>query len=176
MLSLSYSSCYDPYNTVFRMLAIIRNSTKSAIVIEALRISDFFLCFPTRVTEIRPPNTVQGMRGRCNRFTKNFVSSEFEILPSSNVLFERMDTIQAAALSAMHSKEMIKTVREASGVFVSGVETSFSDKLEADLKLYEEKNADLLHIVANDLPSIPISGPNGLKARTGLGRYEYDVI
>ena len=176
MLSLSYSACYDPYNTIFRMLAILKRSSQHVMNAEALRIADFFLCFPTRLSEIRPPNSVKGMRKRNNAIIRENASDEYEILPSSQVLYERMDVIQETALSAMISSKLVSIEHHAGGRVISLTSENISDALNIEIEKFTRKNAGVLELVSRDFPAIQISGPDGLKARTGLGEFIYDTI
>ena len=89
MLNLSYSACYDPYNTIFRMSVLLSKSTTKSMLIETLKIADFFLCFPSRLEEIKPPNSVKGMRGRCNRVVR-----ELKKINSKSFLLQRFFLIE----------------------------------------------------------------------------------
>jgi len=176
MLTLSYSACYDPYNTIFRMVTILNKSSNLEMFVETLKIADFFLCFPKRLKDIKPPNSVKGMRGRCNSVLRSIARDDFEILPSSNVLFTRMDIIQEASLSAMASKGMINVSGDEEIRKVKLDRVQLSEALEEIISEFTSKNTGLVNLLAQDFPQIQIKGSNGLKARTGLGVYAYDTI
>ena len=176
MLTLSYSACYDPYNTVFRMLAILESSKTGAMLVDVLRICDFFVCFPIRLSEVKPPNSVPGMRKRCNALIRHLPASEFELLPSSDVLFDRMSVIQEAAISAMVANNLAQVFEKQSVRTVQINENELVPKLRNYLDQFLHVNKNLLEVISLDFPKIPLLGSDGLKARTGLGEFEYDTV
>jgi len=176
MLNLSYSACYDPYNTIFRMSVLLSKSTTKSMLIETLKIADFFLCFPSRLEEIKPPNSVKGMRGRCNRVLRDLKKNQFEILPASEVLFDRMDIIQETSISAMYSKEIITISGEGDNRELFLAFDMLSSPLTEKIDNFSSLNTELVNLLAVDFNKIQVLGSNGLKARTGLGDYVYDTV
>ncbi len=176
MLSLSYASCYDPYNTVFRMSAVLRASENHSLLTRTLGISDFFLCFPSRLTEIRPPNAVKGMRGRRNKVLRIEVAPRHEILPSSRVLFERMSVVQNTAISAMAAKSIVELEGAGDKQSVRLLSENLSAGMNEKIQDFTSQHAELLELVAVDFAKMDLKGIQGLRARTGLGEWEYDAI
>lgn len=178
MLTLSYSACYDPYNTVFRLLSILRSTPEERMFDETIRIADFFLCFPMRLKELRPPNAVPGMRRRKNAAIREASFSEYELLPSSKVLFERMEVIQETAMSALSAKSMVLVEKETGGGMrmISLMADSLSRKLIEETDRFISSQRSLIDLVSKDLPLMEVNGPDGIKARTGLGEWQYDTI
>lgn len=176
MITLSYSACYDPYNTVFRMLATLLSAPQHTMNAEVLRIGDFFVCFPMRVDEVKPPNSVKGMRKRCNTVIRAQKESQFEVLPNSQTLFERMKVIQETALSAMLANGFVNVVEEEGSRIVRLNEDSLSLALREKINAFVEQNRTLFEVVGIDFSQIILRGENGLKARTGLGAFEYDTV
>lgn len=158
------------------MLTVLRVSKTKSMLVDVLRIVDFFVCFPVRLSEVRPPNSVPGMRKRCNSVIRELPNSEFELLPSSTVLFERMSVIQEAAVSAMVSKELASIVEEQGARAIQLNEDAILPRLRKNLDDFASKNAELLELVTRDFPQIPLMGSDGLKARTGLGEFQYDTV
>src|SRR3546814_1610914 len=68
----------------------------------------FRSCFPTRLAEVTPPNSVPGMRKRRNAVVRELHAREFELLPNSHVLYQRMTVIQEAAMSAMAASDLVQ--------------------------------------------------------------------
>lgn len=178
MLTLSYSACYDPYNTVFRLLCILRSAPEQRMFDETIRIADFFLCFPMRLNELRPPNSVSGMRRRKNAAIREASFSEYELLPSSRVLFERMEITQETAMSALSAKSIVFVDKETGGGMrtISLMENSISSKLIEETDRFISSQRILIDLVSKDFPLIKVNGPDGIKARTGLGEWQYDTI
>lgn len=176
MLTLSYSACYDPYNTIFRMVTILNRASELKMGVETLKIADFFLCFPKRLEEVKPPNSVKGMRGRCNSVLRGLKADNFEILPSSTVLFSRMNIIQEASMSAMAAKGIIRVSGEDEVRQVKLNQFKMDNDFDEMVSDFISKNIGLVNLLARDFPEIQIKGSNGLKARTGLGTYAYDTV
>jgi hypothetical protein len=158
------------------MLAVLRRRRDRTMHVEALRIVDFFVCFPARLTEIRPPNSVPGMRKKRNAVVRALHAKEYELLPSSHVLYDRMEVIQEAAISAMAAKGLAQMSGPRALRAVRLQDEAISKELQTELDKFTDANSALLELLATDFPQVPLSGTDGLKARTGLGEYEYDVV
>ena len=176
MLTLSYSASYDPYNTVFRMLCILNGAPKKSMLKETMRIADFFVCFPMRLSELRPPNSVVGMRKRKNAALREEVRPNFELLPSSDVLFERMEVFQEAAISALQSKGYVNIISTGASKLVCMQPEALSDRLTSEVNDFVSRHKNLMELVSMDFPRIELHGSDGLKARTGLGEWQYDTV
>ena len=58
MFSLSYTSAYDPYHTVFRYLALLISAEDFTLTMRTTRVADFFLCFPWTLKDLRAPQDI----------------------------------------------------------------------------------------------------------------------
>lgn len=176
MLNLSYSASYDPYNTVYRMVSLLSAAEGKVMKLESLLVADFYFCFPIKLADLNPPNSVSGMRGRINRFLKAQRRSNHELLPDSRTLFERMKVIQQTALSAMSANGIITINGDKEDKTAQLNLDKVSGPLRASVAQYREERKDLIQILSHDIPSIPLEGKDGLRARTGLGEWQYDNV
>jgi len=158
------------------MSVLLSKSLGHSMLVDTLKIADFFLCFSTRLENIKPPNSVKGMRGRCNRVVKGLKQSQFEVLPSSEVLFNRMDVIQETAISAMCSRGIFEIYEAETDRRVSLNQEKMPIPLSENMNGFVSLNTELVNLLAVDFNEIQVRGANGLKARTGLGDYVYDTV
>lgn len=56
------------------------------------------------------------------------------------------------------------------------VEGLIPEKLSSKIDAINGAQADLMKFLFDDLDAIPFEGLNGLKDRTGLGEFRYDIV
>lgn len=176
MLNISYSAAYDPYHTAFRFLTLLRASSKEPKNYDWLRISDFYLCFPKRLSEFSAPRKVPGLQGRISRLVRSLPDVHYASLPESRVIFERMAIIQDTALSALSKKDMVSYSLSGNQRMVALGNQEISEPLVSEVDSAIAKNQSLLKILAEDFVEIEALGSGGLKDRSGLEEYQYDTV
>lgn len=175
MFSLAYTPAYDPYHTVFRYLVLLTSAENLSLPYRAARAADFFLCFPWALRDMRAPRDVPGFARDRNGIVKKYPQSDYDLFPSSRVVFERMEMIQATAISALAGADMIDpTALEHEKVTL--VIGSLSDDLESSVESFRAKQPELVQFLTGNFPKIDQLGKDGIYARSGLGEFSYDVI
>lgn len=174
MFSLTYSAAYDPYHTTFRLLALMKPSVDCEIVdFEIVRIVDFYHNFPWLLRDFSAYSKIPKFQKDKNKIIKLYPKSKFEILPDKYQVFQRMRPSQLSAWAALSQFGIVEVhdnvnhVRE--GDFCS---TALQVKIEA----YRREHKELLPFLWNKLAKVPLLGPGGLKDRSGLGEFRYDVV
>ncbi|WP_131802696.1 ABC-three component system middle component 5 [Limimaricola pyoseonensis] len=176
MLNISYSAAYDPYHTAFRFLMLLRASSEGPKPYDWLRISDFYLCFPKRLSDFSAPRKVTGLQGRIRRLVKSLPDVHYASLPESRDLFERMKVIQDTALSALSKKNLVSYDMSGGQRMVRlGIE-EIPEPLLSAVNGAITKNQALLEILAQDFVQIETLGIGGLKDRSDLEEYQYDTV
>lgn len=175
MFSLSYTPAYDPYHTAFRYLVILSSAENSTLSYRAARTADFFLCFPWALSDVRAPRNVKGFAKERNSILKLYPQSNYEKIPKSRIIFERMEVIQATAVSALAGADIIDSVVAEHGQ-VSLVVDSLSDNLLSSIKSFQEKHSELVELISKKLPQFSELGKDGIFARSGLGEHSYDIV
>lgn len=176
MLNISYAAAYDPYHTAFRFLTLLTMHANPRADYEWLRIADFYLCFPQRLTEFRAPRAINGLKSKINRVVKALPDASYASLPDSRTIFDRMSTIQETALSALN-KQRIVALRPAGDRRLVVLEANrIPEVLVKTIEESSKRQQELLEILAVDLGKIEILGPGGLKDRSGLGDFQYDTV
>jgi hypothetical protein len=174
MFSLTYTAAYDPYHTTFRFLAVLDPTVNSDTVgFEVLRIVDFYHNFPWLLEDFSAYSKISGFQKDKNKIVRSYPKSKFEILPDKYQVFQRMLPSQLAARAALAKVGMIE-VRD-DMISAHKVEIS-SRTLQEKLEVYREQNQGFLSFLINKIAKVPLLGPGGLKDRSGLGEFRYDVV
>lgn len=175
MFSLSYSASYDPYHTIFRILAIFKKLDNDSISYQKLRMIDFYLCFPWSVESIKGVRSISGFVKSQNSLVKKYKRNSYEVIPTPKTIFERMEPIQLASYSALISYGLISTDRS-SFKLAKRTEKQIHEDLNKRLDDFVTNRMDLFDFLTSSLVKVDFTGPDGLKARTGLGEYRYDDV
>lgn len=175
MLNVSYSASYDPYHTAFRFLTLLRFGDCEKYDYDWLRIADFYSCFPERLSEFRAPREISGLTKRINGLVRALPDVRYAALPESSVLFDRMSVVQDSALSALSKQEIVTLSTISNRRYVLLHESRIPQPLTEALNLATDKHKELLRILVDDFLQISVSGPGGLKDRSGLGEFRYDT-
>jgi hypothetical protein len=173
MTQLVFQPALDPFHAVFRFLRLSPISkTVGSLLIDHVRILDFYLLFPFRIRAIRLAPDHLHFKKLAETYAHLTPYGE---QPDAPLLFERMRPMQLAALETMATDNYLD--EEA---FLDGMFQATDQKIpEEVLSRIQELNADqadlmiFLQVLAKDYF---LSGQNGLKARTELMEYRYDAV
>lgn len=175
MFSLTYTPAYDPYHAVFRYVALLRSTESRCMAGRTLRVADFFVCFPWIIKELRAPRNLTGFTRRRNALLKQYQPTDYDLLPDPRTIFERMEPMQIAAVSAMLGAKLI--IREEGGIENTClIEDRVSIAITEAVDNFTSKHGDLLDFLTEYLPQISVFGGDGIFSRSGLGEYKYDVV
>jgi hypothetical protein len=175
MFSLSYTPAYDPYHTAFRILVLLTSADGQVLTYKGTRAADFFLCFPWALEGVRAPTNVEGFRKDRNGIVRNYPKSTYDHFPNARTVFERMEMIQATAVSALAGSKMIDPdVLKVDKLAL--LQNAVPDKLRSSVNEFREKKPDLVSFLATSFPKIDDLGKDGVFARSGLGEFSYDVV
>lgn len=175
MFSLAYTPAYDPYHTVFRFLVLLSSSENQMLNYRSIRAADFFLCFPWSLKDVRAPRNIDGFARSRNALLKKYPQSSYDNFPSSRVVFDRMEMIQATAVSALAGAKMIDADAVSSERLVLNREYVPKELMES-VRNATSESADLVEFLANSFPKMDERGKDGVLARSGLGEHSYDVV
>lgn len=175
MFSLAYTPAYDPYHTVFRFLVLLTSSENQLLTYRSIRAADFFLCFPWSLKDVRAPRNIEGFARTRNALLKKYPKSSYDNFPSAKVVFERMEMIQATAVSALAGAKMIDADTVASERLILNPECIPKELMDS-VRNASAKTADLVEFLAISFPKMDELGRDGVLARSGLGEYSYDVV
>lgn len=166
---LTYHPKNDIYHCIYRILSIIKISEDQLIEIDKLKLLDFYFLFPHLLKEVTIP------RENIYAFIKREIRQiplPYETLPDKRRLYSELVIFQNRAIDILQSKKIIK---EESNSLIA--DKNFQSKeistLSKNNKFIEN---DFYKNLVNCFQEIPLLGANGLKKRTDLLEYRYDII
>lgn len=171
MIQLAYQPAYDPYHTAFRLLRLTMGKPTAAFKIDQLRILDFYLAFPSLVSDI------EGLKRKVKTAGLDEIPPAYGELPSAGVIFRQMAPIQEAAIQTLCLQGIFDFDKEAFFTgSVSLLEARLSDQLLSSVFKKNQEEQNLMAFLLSVLFELPLDGPNGLKHRTGLMEHRYDYV
>lgn len=167
---LIYHPAYDINHSLFRALLILESSTTNEFHLDLFRIIDFYTVFPHLIKEIKPfPNELKEYRK-----TVNQIPLPYERTTNVKRVMYEIESIQTTALHNLLAKgfldidafnrKLIKRSQLPLPVLLVEEISSCTMRQEAWFKMLVEKFA-----------VIKFKGRTGLKSRSGLMEFRYDV-
>jgi hypothetical protein len=164
---LIYHPAYDAYHCIFRMLAI--SESINQVEIDKARLLDFYLLFPSAMGSIRLPANLTKAR----KVAKS-VANVYHDPVNPLTTFREMRYLQEASMKCIAASGLID--RE---LFESGYITRTNQKIPVELHLkvreFLDTRKDITEAVLKGIATIPLLGVDGLKHRSELMEFRYDV-
>jgi hypothetical protein len=162
---LVYHPAFDSYHCLFRSISILEACQEAEV--ERLRILDFCLSFPAIVKEFRLP------RGRSVvKRTALTASNPYRDPISARTVFANLAAIQTAAFSCLAATGLVSL---SSGTFTR-TPNALPDSIRQRCLNIQATEDVFFGTLLFQLKELPLLGPDGLKARSGLMEYRYDPI
>ena len=171
MKALTYHPLFDPYHCAFRIIGFLAYNKGKAFQEDTIRIIDFYQLFPSELKQILAPSHLVTRR---NRLTKNSSSISYAELPSARQLFMDLSRIQSITLRYICAKSVIDRKQFLAGFLLLN-DRAMNNVMDESINNYVSANGDLLAFLSA-LAQESLNGPKGLKARTGLMEFRYDVM
>lgn len=171
MIQLAFEPAFDPFHAAFRVLRQVVYRYPRPIALARAKILDVYMAEPARCLDIR----LAGSLKKSARQAAAFQPPVYGQRPSAQVLFNRMSPMQDAAIQTLVLQGILDADAFGQDQLVRGDE-SIPEGLEARVKEVNAAQAALMTFLLSDLDEVSLDGPNGLKARTKLGEFRYDVV
>ena len=172
MIQLTYQPAFDPFHAVFRFIRI-REALLQGIALheDHVKILDFYLLFPFRITDIQFKQAHRKLR----RLLKSFDDTRpYGDLPEDKVLFGRMNAMQDVALDTLSGKKLIEPSQLELGM-VKATSAAAPQEILARISELNTQESDLMDILNVLAREYDLLGADGLKKRSGLMEYRYDA-
>lgn len=169
MTQLIYHPAFDPYNALLRSIRVLA-ALPLGIDPLTLRILDFYLLFPERLINIRLTTQLRSAVRKLEAQPRY----PYDRLPASRNIFERMASSFDAALQTMTARGLISSDEYTNHVNLR-VETVPAELFALALS-QNESEGKLMSILVTLAAEFPLAGTNGIKDRSGLAEYRYDVV
>lgn len=170
MIQISFQAAFDPFHAVFRMLRLSTLGLLDQQPREKIRILDFYLVFPHRLSAVR----LNPQHQRLKKISE-VVRVPYREQPDDKSLFERMHPMQTAAMETLGARGLISEPDLQRGV-ISATGSTLPSTLDERLSVRNAEQSELVAALVAIATGYELLGPNGLKARTGLLDHRYDAI
>lgn len=172
MIQISYQPAFDPYHTMYRLIRIlIACGDAASLLVDHVRILDFYLLFPFRISNIR-------LVPQHRRFRSAALTYEdrrpYGSPPEDVLIFDRMKTMQLAALDTLATNGIIDQKDWQRGIVVRTKNPIPAD-LRARANSANAADSLLMEMIVALATEYSLLGRDGLKARTGLLEHRYDA-
>lgn len=164
---LIYHPVYDAHHSLFRMLFTL--DLEYEIEIDKARILDFYLLFPALVKDIRLFPSLSRKKSEAKKFINIYHDP---VAPKD--MFRNMREIQLSALRCLVATEYLDKTRFEQG-YLTKTSAELPEEIRTLLHQYRSEREPIASFILNDLAEIKLLGPDGLKDRTNLMEYRYDL-
>lgn len=170
---LTFQPALDPQHTVFRTLRLLDGAASCfPAEIDKARILDFYVAFPFRAVDFE----FRRGQGRLRKIAAAYEELRpYGGLPEDRDLFARMRPLQDLAHETLAAKGIIDPDALQQGMFVRG-EVEPPAKLKTRVSEINSEQAELVGMLEVMCETNQLLGPDGLKKRSGLMEYRYDVV
>ncbi len=167
---LMYHPAQDINHCVFRVLLITEESEHDKIRIDVYRLIDFYTLFPYLLRLIvKLPSPLHRFKSKFND-----IPEPFESLKNTKRIIYELEQLQSTAIQNLVAKGLLDSESFNEGYLKrtdKELPENFSDVIKDSRLLKEE----WFEVLINEFPKAKLTGSNGLKARTGLMEYRYDL-
>lgn len=164
---LIYHPAYDANHGMFRMLRLLDANPDHTLKWDTFRILDIYYLFPHLLLNARLPRNLTKVKKMIGAG-----DAKYNRAPSPKLFIQQLSALHESIAMSLVSKGLIEemafktgTLKRTAIAIPTSVQTAFARASEDDA---------LVRLLAIDLASLPLSGQNGLKERTGLLEHYYD--
>jgi hypothetical protein len=165
---LIYHPAFDIYHGVFRLLRILSVSPKQRFEIERLRILDFYVLFPNELLKFTFPAKLKSKR---KQFQKD---NPYQIINDPKRIFFRLEAYQICAIKCLVARQFVESDLFLEGK-ISRTDKPLPDGLNAAIEKANNASPALIEMMNDSLLRIDLYGKSGLKGRSDLFEYRYDI-
>lgn len=167
---LIYNPAQDCYHTIFRLLQILEENKGRAMSLEAIRILDFYLLFPAELAKIRFPQSLVSYK-----FAFKKQANPYNSLQNGKRVFHQLRALQIAALFSLASRNLVNQDLLRNHNLVQRTAQPLDAELAQAVRDRTLQMGNLVYFLVNELATMSLTGPDGLKDRSGLIEHRYDV-
>ena len=165
---LIYHPAFDVNHARLRIIQLLDAANPPELSFDLLRILDFYFLFPHLLAPIQLTRGMTRMKrdlaARANKYNR---------VPSPRTLIRQMEGVQETAVRALEATQLVE-LPLASISIVKRSSVPLPDDLVRVINEQPDAEKALAHALVTEVAKIPLNGPDGLKARTGLLEYRYD--
>jgi hypothetical protein len=169
---LIYDPALDPYHSAIRILTIAIAAKKKQIELslDAARIADYFLVYPSKIVNFTFPAQFKSIRTAAKE-----AENPYRQTLGNKATFERMKPIFLSALSGLVAAGFVDEDELKRGI-VTPLDVDIPDDLAAALDRFQVRQTAVGSFVLSDMIAMRTNGDNGLKHRSKLIEHRYDTV
>lgn len=167
---LMYHPAFDANHCLYRIVSILNATGETQISWPLLRILDFYYLFPSQLKKISPwPREIQTYKSQVRR-----IPNQFEDITNPTRTFFDLETFQKTATLELIAKGILSKSSFDKGIMKLEPRSLSPEYVEL-LATDEFSKSDAFNVITKALPVAPFAGQKGLKFRSGLMEYIYDL-
>jgi hypothetical protein len=166
---LIYDPSQDVYHAAIRILTVLTEG-QANLALDTVRIADYYLVFPAALDHFRFLPKHRGIRALARA-----QYSPYRRPAGAWVTFERMRPIFMAAVSCLAAAGYVDPDQAKVGRLAL-TSRPLVEPIQEAVATYLTRQARLRAFIAKELTALPLLGKDGLKDRSGLLEYRYDVV
>lgn len=167
---LIYHQAQDINHCVYRQLSILENTDHDKMTIDVYRLIDFYCIFPHLLKEIKPlPRSISKLRSALSD-----VEEPFESLRNTKRILHELENLQSIAIQSLLAKKLLDREAFDKG-YLKRSDENIPDLLLDSIGSSKFTDTEWFKVLVNDFPNANFFGRGGLKARTGMMEYRYDL-
>ena len=166
---LTYHPAYDVNHCAYRLLLILESAQNQRIKWEVLRMIDFYILFPSLLKQLSLPKEYIKVRKHFNS-----IPQTYETISNPTRLMFELANIQIAGLTSLIAKNLISK-EEFAEDYVLRTKMPVPNELNDKILNDDLRKAGWFIFLTSEFSKIDFYGPRGLKSRTGLMEFKYDI-
>ena len=165
---LIYHPVFDTNHGMFRMLSLLEATSSKSLRWDAFRILDLYYLFPHLLGAARLPRALSGAKPHYGK-----MDARYNKVPAPRVFIQQLVGLHEIVARSLIGKDFL-----AAGAFERNLLQRTEKILPAALieAFQQADDRALVELLATQVGTIPLNGPNGLKDRTGLLEHRYDAV
>lgn len=169
---LIYDPALDPYHSSVRILAIASSSAEANIelALDAARIIDYFLVYPSKLLNFRLPK-----EHRVIRTDAKAHENPYRHAIGMRTSFERIRPVFFAALNGLVAAKLIDFDAMKRGILRLS-EQGLPEDLAVAVSRFRTRQSPVGKFILSTMITIPVNGIDGLKHRSSLLEHRYDTV
>lgn len=168
---LTYHPIFDSNHCLFRILYLLRSLESTAHEIDKIRLFDYYLCAPYSLKLFRTNS--KEVKKKRDSILKNL--SRYDEIDNSKALFFDARTIQTTVLNYLAAKNIISSMQYSKGFIVLNTD-EYLQIVDSAINNHKSIILSVMNLIEEELQVIPVMGVDGLKHRSNLMEYRYDVL
>jgi hypothetical protein len=165
---LIYHPAFDINHARLRLIQLLEGLRGCEVPFDLLRILDFYFLFPHLLADVQLRQGTARIKRELGR-RKN----KYNRVPAPKILIRQMEGIHETAVRALQASSLVDVPAQ-DMAFVKRSDTPLPEELKGVIAGQPEQEQALVKVLTGEVATIPLNGPNGLKARSGLLEYRYD--